>query len=173
MGQIDTQRQVGAPGGNIVLDLYVLNQRIGELLESVLAHRGVTPAEYAVYSQLGISALTPSELNRRLGLKASTLSGHLAALRRRGHTRQITDAADRRSYRVELTPAGHQCLQTCRPLFRDALDRLHGNLELDLADVRRMLAAIDSAAQQAVTEPDPLRTGPERPAHNGGVGRTT
>ena len=49
------QRQVGAPDGNLVLDLFVLQQRIGELMELALAGTGVRPAEYAVYSQLGIA----------------------------------------------------------------------------------------------------------------------
>lgn len=150
MVEIGTQRQVGRSGGNILLDLYVLDQRIGELLESVLAGRGVTPPEYAVYSQLGFAALTPSELSERLGVKASTLSGHLATLRRRGHTRRVTDTADRRSHRVELTTTGRDCLEDCRPRFREALDRLSAHLDLDHSEVRRMLAAIDTAAYRAV-----------------------
>lgn len=60
-----TARQVGAPDGNLVLDLFVLHQRIGALLDDALAGTGVRPAEYAVYSQLGIDAMTPRELTAR------------------------------------------------------------------------------------------------------------
>jgi len=92
--------------------------------------------------------MTPSELSKRLGVKASTLSGHLNALQRRGHTERVVDPNDRRSYRLELTPEGRQLLKQCQPLFRRAVQRLNRRLDLDLdvADVRTVLAAIDEAA---------------------------
>lgn len=101
---VPATRQVGQPGGNFVLDLYALNQRIGVLLESVLAGQGMTAAEYAVYGQLDVAPMTPTQLSQRLGVRASALSGHLAVLQRRGHTRRAVDTSDRRSYRLELTP---------------------------------------------------------------------
>ena len=143
---VSTSRQVGQPGGNVVLDVFVLNQRIGTLLESALAGHGITPSEYAVYSQLDVAPMTPSELSRRLGVKASTLSGHLNALQRRGHTDRVVDPNDRRSYRLELTTEGRQLLKQCQPLFRRAVQRLNRRLDLDVADVRAVLAAIDEAA---------------------------
>ncbi|HEY7044022.1 MAG TPA: MarR family transcriptional regulator [Nocardioidaceae bacterium] len=145
---VSTSRQVGQPGGNVVLDVFVLNQRIGALLESVLAGHGITPPEYAVYSQLDVAPLTPSQLSRRLGVKASTLSGHLNALQRRGHTERVVDPQDRRSYRLELTTDGRQLLKQCQPLIRQVVQRLNRRLEADVADVRAVLAAIDEAAAQ-------------------------
>jgi DNA-binding MarR family transcriptional regulator len=148
-----TVRQVGQRGGNVVLDVYVLNQRVGALLDAVLREQGVTPAEYAVYSQLGIAASTPSELTARLGVKASTLSGTLAVLHGRGHTRKVTDPADRRSYRLELTDSGRATLEACRPLFRRALRRVNRQLAettgTDVDSIRRLLAGIDAALARA------------------------
>ena len=89
-----SRRQVGVEDGNLVLDLFVLHQRIGALLEHALRGTGVRPAEYAVYSQLGIDAMTPRLLSDRLGVTASTLTGHLAAIERRGHLRRDTDPDD-------------------------------------------------------------------------------
>ena len=142
-------RQIGRRGGNVILDVYVLDQRVGDLLEAALTGTGVSPAEYAVYSQLRGGALTPSEIGERLGLPRSTLSGYLAAMRRRGHTTRTGHETDGRSYRVALTREGRACLESCRPRFRRALDALNRQLEIDPARVREVLAAVDRAAENA------------------------
>jgi len=118
------RRQVGAPDGNLVLDLFVLQQRIGELMELALAGTDVRPAEYAVYSQLGIAPMTPRELCGRLGVTPSTLTGHVEALARREHVTRVRDPLDGRSYRLELTREGRRTLTECRRGFRRMLTRL-------------------------------------------------
>ena len=144
-------RRIGAVDGNLVLDLFVLHQRIGELMEATLAGTGVRPSEYAVLSQLGGSPPTPRELTDRLGITASTLTGHLAALRRRGHTRTTSNPADGRSHRVELTEAGAETLQECRERFRRMLADLDRTLGVDAGRARELLVRIDHAATE-VTE---------------------
>lgn len=145
-----TARQVGAPDGNLVLDLFVLHQRIGALLDDALAGTGVRPAEYAVYSQLGIDAMTPRELTARLGVTASTLTGHLAAIEGRGHVRRRTDAADRRSRLLVLTASGRSTLEKCRARFRAAVEALYDELDLDVDRAREVLREIDRAAAEVV-----------------------
>lgn len=136
-------RQIGVPDGNLVLDLFVLHQRVGELMSATLDGTGVRPAEYAVYSQLGLAAMTPRELTARLGVTASTLTGHLAALQRRGHTRRRSNAADGRSYEVELTASGRRTLEACRLRFRSMLTRLDDAVEVDVTETRALLAHLD------------------------------
>jgi DNA-binding MarR family transcriptional regulator len=143
-------RQVGAADGNVVLDLFVLQQRIGELMEVALAGTGVRPAEYAVYSQLGIAAMTPRELGARLGVTPSTLTGHLAALERRGHARRTANPADGRSAVVELTDEGRATLTTCRRGFRRILAALEEALPVPPDEVRALLLGIDAAAAATV-----------------------
>lgn len=143
---ITGERQVGADDGNVVLDLFVLQQRVGELMELALAGTGVRPAEYAVYSQLGIATMTPRRLGGRLGLTASTLTGHLAALERRGHVRKAPHPDDGRSYEVELTRAGRSTLETCRTGFREMLERLESALATPVTDVRATLLELETAA---------------------------
>jgi DNA-binding MarR family transcriptional regulator len=145
-----TERQVGASDGNVVLDLFVLQQRIGELMEAALAGTGVRPAEYAVYSQLGIAAMTPRELGARLGVTPSTLTGHLAALERREHARRTTNPADRRSAVVELTRDGRATLVACRRGFRRMLSALESRLPDPVDEVRGMLLRIDAAAADSL-----------------------
>ena len=140
------ERQVGVSDGNVVLDLFVLQQRIGELMELALAGTGVRPAEYAVYSQLGIDPMTPRELGSRLGVTPSTLTGHLAALERRGHVRKIAHPEDRRSYRVELTASGSRTLGLCRTGFQAMLARLEAGLARPVTEVREVLAGLERTA---------------------------
>jgi DNA-binding MarR family transcriptional regulator len=146
-------RQVGVPDGNLVLDLFVLQQRIGDLLDAALRGTGVRPAEYAVYSQLGIDAMTPRELTARLGVTASTLTGHLAAIERRGHLVREIDPRDRRSHRLELTDEGRQVLAVCRQRFAAAVDALYAGLDReDIGRARRLLVEVDRAAASAADQ---------------------
>jgi DNA-binding MarR family transcriptional regulator len=143
-------RQVGVPDGNLVLDLFVLQQRVGALLDAALRGTGVRPAEYAVYSQLGIDAMTPRELTARLGVTASTLTGHLAAIERRGHLLRQVDPRDRRSRRLELTGEGRRVLEVCRQRFAAAVDTLYAGLaDVEVDQARRLLVDIDRAAEEA------------------------
>lgn len=143
-------RQIGAADGNVVLDLFVLQQRIGELMDVALDGTGVRPAEYAVYSQLGIAAMTPRELGARLGVTPSTLTGHLAALERRGHARRTANPSDGRSAVVGLTRDGRTTLTTCRRRFRRMLTALEQALPVPPDEVRALLAGIDDAAAATV-----------------------
>lgn len=146
-----TERQLGSPRGNLILDLFVLDQRVGELMEVALDGTGVRPAEYAVYSQLGPAPLTPRQISKRLGLTSSTLSGYLAAMERRGDVRRLDNPDDGRSYRVELTAEGKARLRTCRTAFRRAMRALDRALPRPADELREGLAMIDAAAAEAIS----------------------
>lgn len=146
-----SERQIGSAGGNLVLDLFVLQQRIGELMAAALEGTGVRPAEYAVYSQLGDGIATARDLTLALGLTPSTLTGHLAAIERRGHLQRAANPSDGRSHVLALTPAGDKARERCRRAFAAMLRRLDDELEIETGDVRRMLAQVDAAAMRAMT----------------------
>lgn len=150
LGMVPLDRQIDSADGNVVLDLFVLQQRIGELMEAALAGTAVRPAEYAVYGQLGIAAMTPRELGARLGVTPSTLTGHLAALERRGHARRTANPADGRSFVVELTREGRATLTACRRGFRRMLAALEAALPVPPDEVRALLADVDAAAAATV-----------------------
>ncbi|GAA2760221.1 MarR family transcriptional regulator [Actinopolymorpha rutila] len=139
-------------GGNVVLDLFVLHQHLGSLLAAALEPTGVTPAQYAVYGQLGQRDQTPSELGRTLGLPLPTLSGHLAAMDRRGDIARTRSDRDGRSHVVALTEAGRARLEECRPRMRQAVAALNAELGGRGAaeGVRDVLAGLDDAIR-AVT----------------------
>jgi DNA-binding MarR family transcriptional regulator len=147
-----TERQVGVPDGNLVLDLFLLQQRIGELMELALRGTETRPSEYAVYSQLAIGPMTPRELSARLGMTPSTLTGHLDALARRQHVARSPNPQDGRSYRVELTADGLAEVARCRQGFRHMLKGLRGQLPVPEPEVRAVLRMVDEAAGRAAAQ---------------------
>ncbi len=145
-------RQVGGPDGNVVLDLFVLHQRVGDLMEVALDGTGIRPAEYAVYSQLAAAALTPRELSARLGVTPSTLTGLLEALARRDHIVRERDPADGRSYRVRLTDAGRDQHRNALAGFRRMLGHYESRLPVEPSVVRELLTTLDQTAARVVDE---------------------
>jgi DNA-binding MarR family transcriptional regulator len=148
---VGIERQLAVPDGNLILDLFVLQQRVGEFMEVALSGTDVRPAEYAVYSQLGLGPMTPREISLRLGVTASTLSGLLTAMQRRDDVRRRANPDDGRSYRVELTTAGRARLRRCRTAFRRALAELEAALPRPSDELRAGLLTIDAATADAIT----------------------
>ena len=106
---------VDQPGGNVALDLFVLDQHLGQLMDQALVGTGITGALYAVYSQLATRSLTPGQLSQTLGVRPTTLSGYLAAMERSGHLTRVRHQSDGRSRVLALTEAGLAQWQEARP----------------------------------------------------------
>jgi DNA-binding MarR family transcriptional regulator len=142
---------VDQPGANLALDLFVLDQHLGSLMDATLAGTGITGALFAVYSQLAIGPRTPGQLSEVLGVRPTTLSGYLATMARSGHTARVRNERDGRSYLISLTVAGEAKVRDCRPLVRRvfrAIDSAIGSPS-DVDGARRLLARIDGALQDA------------------------
>lgn len=138
-------------GGNVALDLFVVDQHLGSLLDATLAEAGITASLYAVYSQLAQGPRTPGQVSETLGVRPTTLSGHLATMARWGHLSRSRNQRDGRSSVLSLTEAGHAKVRECRPLMQRALRTL--NAEIGSADdvhaARALIARIDDAIQVA------------------------
>lgn len=138
-------------GGNIALDLFVVDQHLGALLDAALAGTGVTAALFAVYTQLAQGPRTPGRLCATLGVRPTTLSGYLATMARSGHATRTRSRVDGRSFTVSLTDAGRAKVRECRPLVRRALrvvDTEIGSAD-DVAAARALIARVDDAIQLA------------------------
>ena len=148
-------------GGNVALDLFVVDQHLGSLVDATLAEAGITASLYAVYSQLAQGPRTPGQLSETLGVRPTTLSGYLATMAGWGHVSRSRNEHDGRSSVLTLTEAGHAKVRECRPLMQRALKTL--NAELGSADdvqaARAVIARIDDAIQVAQAR---LRRAPER-----------
>jgi len=138
-------------GSNLALDLFVVDQHLGSLLDATLAPAGLTASLYAVYSQLAQGPCTPGQLSETLGVRPTTLSGYLATMAKREHVSRARNQHDGRSSVLSLTEAGHAKVRECRPLMQRALKTL--NAEIGSADdvhaARALLARIDDAIQVA------------------------
>jgi DNA-binding MarR family transcriptional regulator len=148
---IERRFVVDQRGGNIALDLFVVDQHLGSLVDATLAPAGITANLYAVYSQLAQGARTPGQLGETLGVRPTTLSGHLATMAGWGHVTRSRNERDGRSSVLTLTEAGHAKVRECRPLMQKALKTLNAQLGSadDVRAARALMARIDDAIQVA------------------------
>jgi DNA-binding MarR family transcriptional regulator len=139
-------------GGNVALDLFVVDQHLGSLLDATLAGAGLTASLYAVYSQLAQGPHTPGQLSETLGVRPTTLSGYLATMAEWGHVSRSRNEHDGRSSVLALTEAGHAKVRECRPSMQRTLKTLNaeiGSAE-DVRAARALIARIDAAIQVAL-----------------------
>lgn len=116
------------PGGNVALDLFVVGQHLGSLLDAALADTGLSPSQYAVYSSIAAGAQSPKALLQALGLRPATLSGYLGAMESAGDLERSRDPDDRRAHRLVLTAQGAAREAAARAAFRRALRALDAEL---------------------------------------------
>jgi DNA-binding MarR family transcriptional regulator len=143
------------PGGNVALDLFVIDQHLGSFLARAFGTIGISPAQYAVYARLLAGPRTPGELCEALGLRPPTLSGYLSAMERRGHLHRRPDEHDRRSVVLSLTDSGRSQARRGRERMAVAVEALHRHLGSAEAvrEVRATLRSRGGAEGSPVTGP--------------------
>lgn len=93
--------------------------RVGGLLEAH-DHDGIRASASEVFALAELTEAGPlsqQELGERLGLEKSTTSRLAAGLERRGWLERIRDPANRRYYRLALTPAGEAAAERIGSFF--------------------------------------------------------
>lgn len=148
---IDSDPVVDHSGANLALDIFVLDQRLGALLDVVLRGTGVSSAQFAVYSQISRGIKSPKELLAVLGLRPATLSGYLSSMERRGDLNRSREASDRREHRLALTRQGRATYARCLERFRIAVQAMTSELGGidEINALRSALGKIDAAIQRA------------------------
>jgi DNA-binding MarR family transcriptional regulator len=143
---------VDQTGGNVALDLFVLDQHLGMVLDSALAAVGVTASLYAVYSQLARGPLTPRALCDLLGIRPTTLSGYVATMQRAGHLTRTRHEQDGRSWLLELTESGRAKVDACRPVMGSVIQTIEAELgsAVDVRRARELLGRLDRAVLAAL-----------------------
>lgn len=149
------------PGGNVLLDMFVLDQRLAALLKTSLLVEGVSPAHYAVYAQVGRGVETPGELAERLSLSPGTLTGYLDVLERRGHLLRAKSPDDGRFVTLSLTAEGEAKRLACQHVVSRLVRRLDRALGGTAArnELRHALGAL-SAGLNVVEAASPESTTP-------------
>jgi DNA-binding MarR family transcriptional regulator len=136
-----------------------------ELTNAVLAPVGLTADELAIYSVLAsVTSITPTELARWTAAPPTTVSSHVKRLVERGHVERVPNEADRRSYRIALTPRGRAAHAAAAERFTPVRESVVAALD-DADDVgrvlRRLRVVLDSArtSRDQRTAGDPGRAG--------------
>lgn len=151
------------PQTTIPFEVWRVGRRIRQLLEGEFGDLGITPSEYALYSLLRAGPMTPSEVSRRSGLPATTVSKALQRVERRRHLSRKRNPKDGRSTTVALNAAGTRLHE--RGI--DGLRRVIGRIDRELADdaehVYFALVRLDDALRTitgVVTSPEERRARP-------------
>lgn len=105
---------------NVITALEATVHRVLESLGAELEELGLSHGEVNALAQLEpASVRTVAELQAATGQRASTLTGVLDRLERRGLIERRLNPRDRRSFTVQLTEAGGAAAARVRQAFRD------------------------------------------------------
>ncbi|HMO66682.1 MAG TPA: MarR family transcriptional regulator, partial [Verrucomicrobiota bacterium] len=125
----------------------------------------LSPSQFNVLNLLREQpdGLSQAEFSRLLVMHRSNATGLVDRLELRGLVRRTNDPADRRAYRVLLTPAGRRLVESILPEYHDAAERVWegvspGHAEHLLDDLRRL------ATNAAAITGAPVTTGAAPPA---------
>jgi DNA-binding MarR family transcriptional regulator len=134
---------------SILLLVVAAHHRMGQLVERELAADGVTSADYALLSLVGVRGPARlTEVAAELGMPLTTASDAVRRLEARGFARRSRNPEDGRSVLVELTEAGDDEWRRGWPALRRVNDQLMGALEdpdLVRAGLERLGAAFAAA----------------------------
>ena len=121
-----------------------LARRFDGLATAALAPHGLEREEFDVLVTLlrsgPVAEMTPTLLNRQLGLSSGGLTKRLVRLERRGLVSRRMDPADRRSLLVALTPAGRSLTEAAIDAHTRAMTGLVASL--DEGDQGRLAALL-------------------------------
>jgi DNA-binding MarR family transcriptional regulator len=148
---------------SLFFDVFVLGQRIRELLATAMASSPLRPEEYAVYSVVfEDEAVSPTSMAAQLSMPLTTVVDAIRTMERRGHVRRLPNPRDGRSYLVVLTGEGLRAHAEAHAGFevgyRAFVAELPDGESVAQQEVAKLLAAAGRAIR--VTEPaEPSRRG--------------
>jgi DNA-binding MarR family transcriptional regulator len=131
---------------SILLQLFVLSQVTGQVVERIVDGTAITPNEFAVHSSVAaLGPMTPTELSRHLGTPPTTLSAIIARLVEKGELRRRRNPDDGRSYVLEATARGRRTHERNAAALSTSLRRLHADLEGEAENVLAALHRLEAA----------------------------
>ena len=134
---------------SILLQLFVLSQVAGAVVEEIVAGSGITPNEFAVHSTVAaLGPLTPTELSRHLGTPPTTLSTIIGRLVDKGQLRRRPNPEDGRSYVLEATARGRRTQERNGAALAAVLRRLDADLDGGSQEVLDALHRVEAALRK-------------------------
>jgi len=129
--------------------VWLASRATNDLIDGVLAPAGLDGDEFAIYSVLtAATSITPTELARWMAAPPTTVSSYVKRFEARGHVVREPNPADRRSYRIQLTPAGRRAHRTAAGLFIPVRTRVEEALGERAEDVREALLVLRAALDE-------------------------
>jgi DNA-binding MarR family transcriptional regulator len=130
---------------DVTFMVWLTSRATTDLMDATLAPAGLDGDEFAIYSVLNAaSPITPSELARWMAAPATTVSSYVKRFEARGHVKREPNPADRRSYRIKLTPAGRRAHRAAVERFIPMRTRVEEGLGTRAPEVREALLALRS-----------------------------
>ncbi|MCI0687666.1 MAG: MarR family transcriptional regulator [Sporichthyaceae bacterium] len=124
-------------------ELAITNSFVSAAVDRELERRGISVTQTGLLRLIEqFGPVTPSELERRTGLAASTLRDRTAVLVAGRYVARTRSATDGRSFVLEVTESGRSYLAQVIPLVEDLEARLDRELGGQLAEFQDMLARI-------------------------------
>ena len=103
---------------DVTFMVWLTSRATADLLDAALAPAGLDSDEFAIYSVLNAApSITPTELARWMAAPPTTVSSYVKRFEARGHVEREPNPADRRSYRIRLTPTGRRAYRAAVALF--------------------------------------------------------
>lgn len=107
-----------AAAEGLLLDVWVLARTVGAAMDDAVASSGLVAREFVLYAMLDeLGATTPTDLARRTGVPATTISKMLRRMVERSHLREADNPEDARSRLLMLTEDGVATLRTAEKGF--------------------------------------------------------
>jgi DNA-binding MarR family transcriptional regulator len=128
---------------DVTFMVWLTSRATADLLDAALAPAGLSGDEFAIYSVLTAApSITPTELARWMAAPPTTVSSYVKRFEGRGHVQREPNPADRRSYRIRLTPAGRRAHRAAVALFLPVRTRVADALGARETDVREALLTL-------------------------------
>lgn len=138
--------------------VWLVSRSTNDLLDTLFGPVGLTGDEFAIYSVLAASPdMTPTELARWMAAPATTVSSYIKRFESRGHVARQPNPDDRRSYRIQLTPAGRRAHEAAVTLFQPIRAHVTDALAEEEGDVREALLRLRTVVEDLrhrASEPD-------------------
>lgn len=139
---------------DVTFMLWLASRATTDLLDGALAPAGLDADEFAIYSLLAAATtITPTELARWMAAPPTTVSSYVKRFEARGHVERQPNPADRRSYRITLTPEGRSAHRAAAQLFLPTRTRIEEALGDRATDVREGLLSLRDALDQVRRAP--------------------
>jgi len=128
---------------------FMIAESIRELLRPAAEAQGLTAADFAVQSFVRANEpITPTAVADLLGMAPTTVSAHVRRMIIRGHARKTPNPDDRRSYLLELTPAGREAVLAVVPALEQALGEVAGELPVPVDQVQEAMLEFEAALRR-------------------------